>query len=124
MDCSKPENYWLAWSKNAARLGLGLYPGENEVENLIIRDEVRPRDLHVVFAVGLSMDANWTIYRHTDFDSKFFCSNSPVCGSGLTNPDVWTVGQIERLQVQEFLNVRTTALVCKNVVSLQMLRRI
>ena len=68
-NCNKPEDYWLAWSKNQARVGLGRYPGENEVEALILNSETRPTDLHVVVAQGRDMTANWTIYRRTNFTS-------------------------------------------------------
>ena len=71
-DCNKWEDFWLAWSKNAARLGLGRVPGENEVESLILHHETRPTDLHVVLGTSREINANWTIYRNTNFTSKYF----------------------------------------------------
>ena len=68
-DCNKQEDYWLAWSKVALRLGLGRYPGENEVQALILHHEIRPVNLHVVVAEGGDITANWTLYRHTNFTS-------------------------------------------------------
>ena len=75
-DCSKWQDFWLAWSKNAARLGLGRVPGENEVEALILHHETRPTDLHVVLGTGRDIIANWTIYRDTNFTSKHFFTHT------------------------------------------------